>query len=361
MKKHLFIVLLLILIFPFNCLALNITGVSLQGNDSVKEGETYTLRVKTDISGFDRNSYNTDGIYMVALELEIDDSIFTITGVHASGYESEIGKVDGSYYVLSVADDSNTNKCADEFLVCSAYELSISLYAKKTDVDRTKIRLTDFETGVFKVNSIGEYSIDDLKEVGHPVNDTRYITINHSSNNVDNPNSVVSSKVPSIPNSTVKNNNNQNNNSPSNSDNIHNDNKNNIEYFNYLNVKGYPINFKSNIYKYEVVIKKDVNKLDIEYEVKDSNTKVSVIGADDLKSNKDRVKIIAEISGNKKTYFITIKREEGKKDYSSTTNNLNRIVKIVLISIIFITILVISVTIYNKKKLKKYLNEYNEK
>ena len=92
MKKHLFIVLLLILIFPFNCLALNITGVSLQGNDSVKEGETYTLRVKTDISGFDRNSYNTDGIYMVALELEIDDSIFTITGVHASGYESEIGK-----------------------------------------------------------------------------------------------------------------------------------------------------------------------------------------------------------------------------------------------------------------------------
>lgn len=112
-----------------------------------------------------------------------------------------------------------------------------------------------------------------------------------------------------------------------------------------INIKGYNLDFKSDIYKYELDVENDI-KLDIEVELNDNKAKYQILGNNNLKNNSIiTIQVTAE-DGTIKNYKIKVL----KLVETNSSSIFDKINLIPLISfIILVSIILIIKTIYNKK------------
>ncbi len=122
-----------------------------------------------------------------------------------------------------------------------------------------------------------------------------------------------------------------------------------------LSIYGYQMTpqFEENTYEYHVDYDGRFDELDIKYETKEKNTKVTIEGNKDLKNidnNKIKVKLKASKEENNTTYTILLNRIK---------NNENTNIIVYLLIIIVIAIIVVMVILYfvlRKKKKSKIAN-----
>lgn len=112
-----------------------------------------------------------------------------------------------------------------------------------------------------------------------------------------------------------------------------------------INIKGYTLNFKSDIYKYKLDVEDDI-KLDIEVELNDNKAKYQILGNNNLKNNSIiTIQVTAE-DGTIKNYKIKVL----KLVETNSSSIFDKINLIPLISfIILVSIILIIKTTYNKK------------
>lgn len=369
-KKVLFIFSMFLILIPIKVNAASITSATISTVPQEQSvGNSFYVNVKASFSGIDKNSSNTKGIYMVIFELNFDDSLLEITGISTDWYDSAVYKENGKYYVLSTVDsDSTGNKCADGFLACSDYTALVQFHVKKANQATTDIKLVELDAGLFTVNvEAEEYLIDDMEELEYTSTKISTIKLKQSEQEEQSKSTIVENKKPEINNSIVSSNQNTNSNSNTNKDNestagSSSDTSN--AYLKTLTIKNYDIKFKKDKFYYNITVKNDINSLKIKVETEDTNSSYVVNGADDLKKNNDKVKIIVT-SPNKeqKTYTINVKRLEkdstqfSDKEANKIKNKLTRVILIVVSSIMVIVILVLLVSHHNKKALKKLIDK----
>lgn len=112
-----------------------------------------------------------------------------------------------------------------------------------------------------------------------------------------------------------------------------------------ITIKGYTLDFKSDIYKYELEIEDD-NKLDIEVELNDDKAKYQILGNNNLKNNSIITIQVEDEDGTIKNYKIKVLK-------LVETNSSSIFEKINLVSLVGFIVLVSIIlgikTIYNKK------------
>ena len=112
MKKVLFCFLSFLLFLPVASAKASITSTSISEVSETEAGKYINVSFGVNFSGILKDTENSDGIYIVALEIDFDNEILNYMGVSADGYDSEVVTEDGKYYVLStVRVYNNANKC----------------------------------------------------------------------------------------------------------------------------------------------------------------------------------------------------------------------------------------------------------
>ena len=133
MKKLGTIICILVLLIPLKVHAATITNAQMSLRGEQTEGTYFNASFNISFSGIDKNSENSDGIYLVAFELSFDDTVLDITEITSTYWDSIVYKEGSNYYVLSIADETLDNKCVDNFLACSNYSATLEFFVKKTD------------------------------------------------------------------------------------------------------------------------------------------------------------------------------------------------------------------------------------
>jgi len=107
-----------------------------------------------------------------------------------------------------------------------------------------------------------------------------------------------------------------------------------------INIKNYDINFKSDVYEYQLKIDNE-DKLDIEVILNDNKSKYTIKGNNNLKNNSIiEIEVRAE-NGNTKIYKINIKQLI--EDNSMSLNNYVKLIPLILFVVLVIVILIIKV------------------
>ena len=101
MKKVLFCFLSFLLFLPVVSAKASITSTSISEVSETEAGKYINVSFGVNFSGILKDTENSDGIYIVALEIDFDNEILNYMGVSADGYDSEVVTEDGKYYVLS--------------------------------------------------------------------------------------------------------------------------------------------------------------------------------------------------------------------------------------------------------------------
>ena len=166
MKK--FILCLLAICFfvlPINIYAVGVKEAYLSCNGETTVGKDFIYGLRIDFSDIDKNK--NVGIWLIAFELDYDDSIFTITKVSSSGFKSTIYKENGKYYILSQVNESvSPNTCPNNVLYCSNYLLSLTIHTNKTDKTSSDIAIKDLEVAVLDMtDATKEYTLNDAVEL----------------------------------------------------------------------------------------------------------------------------------------------------------------------------------------------------
>lgn len=367
MKKFLYILLLMIIIIPFNTYALSIGSTTISSSKEEEVGNTFFATISIGFNGLDKKSTNSDGIGAIMYQLDFDDSVLSITDVMTDFYDSSIYKDSDGYYILSIVDnDSTGNKCIDGVLACSDYEAKVYFYVKNTDKEETTIKLQDIGVGYYRVDEDGYYEEDDVKEAEITSNKTTTIKIKQTNKEIKSEpkSNIVSSSKPSVESDKVfsviqgenqKTNTNDFVESTTDEEPSLVDSSNN--YLKTLSIKDYFLNFEKNKYNYVIKIPQTVNKLKLSIETEDSNAKYTVVGADDLKKNNDIVKInVTSQDGHKSVYVISVKREKlSNAEANQIMTKLNTGAIIISGCVFILLVLAKIVSVMNRRKLNKLI------
>lgn len=353
---------------PIKCCAqqeIGIENIIVRCPSSVKEGEYFTVEISGTYSGLNQNEFGVQGIFMATSAFDYDEDVLVLTEATADHYESFFAKEDGLSYIVSVADDSLNNKCADKFLDCTPYTAKLKFFVRDTDESETTIDVGGLGFGVFTVNDSGEYNFEDMDIVESEDEKSLKLKIEQSSDEFDTPESVTFDSSPDIDKSTfekaIENNHNivkdgsstDNDKAKSDEDSEEDD-----KFLKNITIKNHKINFKDNKYTYELVLGDEVNKLDVKATPYNSNALIKIVGADNLKLYSDIVKVRVELPNSEKmTYVINIKRESlSSAESKSIIHKLNFVVYCVLGVVAFILIIVFINNRRDKRKLKKLLD-----
>lgn len=356
-KKTIFlIVLFTLLIIPIKIDALTVQKVDVYApsyNNNV--GDEFAITYTASFLGVEKNNTESDGVYLVVYEIEFDDTILGITEINSPGYDSYVYKENGKYYVLSEVNESNKNKCIDNFLACSDYSGILTFKVLKTPTTTTIVKLNNFAAGGFKIDYSGaSYTLENMKESENISQITKTINLAKSSETASNHKNIVTETKPIIDDKTISSSKNTSINQTTDPT------KSTNNQLMSLEIDGYTIDFQKDRYTYKITIPKDINSLYVTATPKETTSTYSITGADDLKNNNNRVKItVKSESGDEVTYTIIAERQKDKK--SNETNNiinkLNKILLIIIGTILVITITVIATILNNKRKLKKLMEE----
>lgn len=366
MKKVLvsvFIIFLSFFVFILNVDAYttSISGASIDGRDSVFTGGTFQESFHVTFSNLKKGSTDTLGIWLVAFELEYDESIFTVESIPNNGstWDTMIYREDGEIYVISeFVDDHYGNSCVDGILYCADYLVNLQFYVKDTTATSSTIKMKQISAGGFPVSGEmnASYLTDDMVEIEYANEASKVISITKLTNTeIKVPENIISNSTPKVEAPVSTNNTNINTE------------KSNNKYLASLSVENYNIDFSKDTKIYSIDISKDINKLNITAIPEDSKSIVEVKGADNLKDNdyKITIKVTAE-NGDKNTYYVYADIPEDVKTTDLKKDELKKKFTLDKKTIIFISIggvlIIIGIIIFairnriNDKKIDKELD-----
>ena len=365
-KKFILFVFLMMFLIPFQVDAAAITSVTMGSVTEQEEGSSFYVPVYVNFSGIDKNSVDTYGIYTIAMDLDFDDDSLIVTDIVSDFYESVIYQENGQYIILSAIDeDAIGNKCADQFLACSNYEMKVQFYVKKDAKDISNISIHTVVAGVLKVNSTLEYHEEDIEMLEYSNVATRAVSIKKTQNSIsEEPNKsvVLEGEAPTIKHDTIeKAVEEKKQHTPANSNNTVNTSKSSNANLASLSIKDYSIDFKKETLHYDIIIDNDVTSLDIQAQPEDGKATYQVIGAGDLK---DEVKIVVKAeSGHEITYTIGIKRkqmvvpENEKEEEKGIFDKVNHVALYVAGGVAVVIVLCFLISHHNGRKLDKMLKD----
>ena len=361
MKKVGIIVCMLVLLIPLKVQAAAITSAQMSLAGEQTEGTYFNANFNISFSGLNKNSENSDGIYLVAFELSFDDTVLDITGITSTYWDSIVYKEGSNYYVLSIADETLDNKCIDNFLACSNYSANLEFFVKETDKTETNITLTQVGAGAFKVDTESlEYWMENMQEIEYSPNQTQKVKINKSQTPVagNSKTSIIETQKPAINNTTIQ-------------EKVESANKNtpadipeepqpvehsSNNYLKDLSIKNYKIKFTKEKQNYTITIPKKIKSLEVTATPEDEKATYEITDTDNLKKN-DTIKIIVTAENKeKRTYVINVKKETGKEDNTTgIVNKLNQVALIIGGAVIVIIILAMIISYYQKRQLTKWI------
>lgn len=336
----------------------SISASSISGPDSVTIGQNFSQSVSVNFSDLKKDSLDTLGIWLVAYEVEYDESVFVMEEISSerNAFESMAYREDDKVYVISeLNNDSFKTSCIDGLLYCADYITSIRFYVKDTDKTSSTIKIKQISAGAFPVSGDlnPTYLINDMIELEYDSEVVKVININKSANtNIEEPKSIITNSHPKIetPKKTIS-----SSNTPKP--------KSNNKYLKTLSIENHGINFSKENKNYNIYIKDDINTLDIIAIPEDENATIEITGADNLvESNyKVSVKVKAQ-NGEEEIYYINAIKEDvsgEKKDTKKTSKPSKKIIIIVFISCILLIIGILAFIIKNhiaNKKIDEFLD-----
>ena len=362
MKKVGIILCMLVLLIPVKVHAATITGAQMSLAGEQTEGTYFNANFNISFSGLNKNSENSDGIYLVAFELSFDDTVLDITGITSTYWDSVVYKEGSNYYVLSIADETLDNKCVDNFLACSNYSANLEFFVKQTDKTETNITLTQVGAGAFKVDTRSlEYWMENMQEIEYSPYQEQTIKINKSQTPVieNSKTSIIETQKPEVNNNTIKEKvETTNKNTPT----VSQEETPKIElssnnYLKELNIKNYKIDFTKEKQNYTITIPKKIKSLDVTATPEDEKATYEITSIDNPHEN-DTIKIIVTAENKeKRTYVVNIKREENKSENNTTSivNKLNKVAFMIGGVVTVVIILAIIISYYQKRKLTKWI------
>ena len=368
MKKKILLVLAFILLMSIMSVkAASITRLYVSGANNATVGSYLNVSFYVDYSGVQKNTTNSMGVGAVVYELTFDDSVFSVTKTSSNGFDTEIVKEDGRYYVTSIINDSDaSNKCADGVLYCNNYVATITFYVKDTDKQSSNISISNGNVILYEVGLENEKEtiINSYSESTHVVNITKTDV-----QTIEEPKSIVSSgskqsainqaekKISKVQEKTVT--------TKATTTVI--DKSNN--YLSSLRVKNHRINFNKDTLEYKIYVKDDEKKLDIEAKAESDKAIVKITGADDLKKNNDVVLIeVTSQDGKVRTYKVNIghygkakkdEEDDNKKKISLSKNQI-RIIIISASAVVVLAGIVLIIKVRNNKKLDKMFDNFDK-
>lgn len=308
-KKFLALIALSVVI-PIEVFAVQITNVKIEGKDDGKYGDFVDVTFNVDFSGLDAQSASGKGIYTVVLDFELSNGV-RLSNKIESDWDTVFGKVKDTnslYRIVSIVGEETPNLCADGFLFCgNNYKVTISLSVAMRDILYADIVLKEVAVGAIPVD-LEEFDKDDVETVSYiPSNlshrikfeDVHILTqeeidsINKQLKEAEEKLKELEAKDIKVevseeaikpsknktPTTSIK---------PPNS--VKEDaTKTQIKS---LEIEGYDFKFYENKDNYALFIEDDVNSVDLKVELKDSSSTYEIIGADDLKKNDYKIKVV---------------------------------------------------------------------
>lgn len=360
-----YISIFIIFIIPLNVSAVSIKDVSIIGTNSQKIGNEVTIKFKIDIDDLPAGFDKTKGIWLITYNLDFDSNILLPSKIQSPYFDSNIYSLDNKYYVISevIDNDYELVMCANGYLYCSDYELSLTFYIKDTDKNITTISLSDVSIGLLDmIDYEKEYTLDDIIELNNPVKKTHSINIVKAPITSNNRQQMV---VPRVTNKSNVTKNTKTSQTTTKTSNKTSNTKSTNNYLKSLEITDHEIDFNKYRNEYEVNISNKVNSLDIKLSLEDKKAKYKIIGADDLKSNNYKVNIeVTSEDGKKNIYTIKAKVKEIEEVFIEEEKTKEKVDKrfiiyggIVLGSIIIIVIIIFIVNKIKDKKINKLLDE----
>lgn len=311
--------LILAMMIPLNVEAVSIKGTSIEGATSAEVNKKVPIKFKVEFDGLDKNSKDGSGILLVMFNFKVDSKTLAVYADTSSEWENIISKDENDVYtVISAIKENMPNTCADDFLYCGNYEITLNfaMLEDGTSVgqidmlevgaglypvgleepDEDKIEAIVYESNSFhKITAIREspqtYTYEPPKiKVEDTPDITKVIKDNSPEEKKPSTNKPVIDTLPTGPSSSL--------------------------FLKELKVEGYDLNFYRDKENYSLLIDKDVNSLKIDASLEDESSTYEIKGADDLKANDYKVKIeVTSTNGDKKTYTIDADIKEDRNEW----------------------------------------------
>lgn len=360
-----YISIFIIFIIPLNVSAVSIKDVSIIGTDSQKIGNEVTIKFKINFNDLPPGFDNTKGIWLITYNLDFDSNILLPSKMQSPYFDSNIYSMDNKYYVISEVIDNDHEQvmCANGYLYCGNYELSLTFYIKDTDKNNTTISISDVSIGLLDmIDYEKEYTLDDIIELNDPSTKTHSINIVKAPITSNNRQQMIVPRVTNKSNATKSTKTSQTTTKTSNKTTKT---KSTNNYLKSLEITDHEIDFNKYRNEYEVNISNKINSLDIKLSLEDKKAKYKIIGADDLKSNNYKVNIeVTSEDGKKNIYTIKAKVKEIEEVFIEEEKPKEKVDKrfiiyggIVLGIIIIIVIIIFIVNKIKDKKINKLLDE----
>lgn len=308
MKKIIFVILSLFFMpIVINATTPEIQSTWISGIDEYTTGQTASLEFGVRFNGLYKSDSSGLGVVSVGYELIFDDTVFIVSDVESSEWDSVVYKEDGKYFVIStISENSNLyNRCADGISYCEDYHAFVKFYIKDTDKTTSDIKMGEIAVALSPmIDPDKEYTEDDL--VLLEGQSTKSITINIKKAEIkeEQPSSIVSNKKPVTNTQDILDKAKEQITIP----------KSNNNYIKTLKIKNYEIDFRKAKKNYDLLIEKGVNKLDLNLELENDKATYKVLGNDNLKENDYKVLIeVTAENGDKTTYTINTKIKEDKE------------------------------------------------
>ncbi len=312
MKKRIILVLLMFLI-PISIKAVSVKETIIESNDEVIVNEKFESKVKINFSELDKKSKDGSGIALVFYELNFDDKVIMIDDVKSDDWNTRIYRdKDNKYYALSELSKSvGDNKCVNDNLYCSNYEVTYSLYVKTKDVKETEVKIGDVIVGVLPItNSKKELTIEDVVLINVSGKSNKVLKIKNSDKKEIEPNEdiiVLKDKVEITKEMVLESKNNTY--SLSEKDN----------YLDNIEIDGYELNFKKYTNDYSLVVKENIKTLAIKVTLSNKDASYEIIGNDNLEDG-SIIKIEVKAKNDDiNTYNIKITKEKEEKEINKDT------------------------------------------
>ena len=320
MKNKIYmLIILVIVLFPIKAYAAKIKTVEIGEVNDIKTGDIVNIPVYIDFFGVNATDPDSFGIGGIIFDIDYDNDVFYFVKAKASGFNTSYDKEDNIIESIIDGGDILENTCTDNVLYCGKYEVILTFYVNDTDKTSSIIKVNDVVAmGYQLVDGVAEsYDEEDIQMIeaspdkgrtfnilkGEVIKEVPKVeTTNNTASNEKTLANIVTKKKEEINNDDTKDGLSSNN------------------YLKELNVKGYILDFYKRTFDYELEIEEGVNKLKIEAISDSDKATVTIVGADDLKENNNKVlvKVKAE-DGNVRTYTINITRMVVKEQKKLTS------------------------------------------
>ncbi len=359
-KRFYFSLLLLIILIPCNIKGIKIDNIEITGDSIKKVGEEVKLTFKINFTDMITDNNHTEGIWFIGFRLDYDEDVLVASNITSPHFNSIISNEDNEHYVVSevIEDSNNNNYCNYGTLYCNNYTVTIIFYIKNNNVNNTMIGMDEVEVILLDmVDDNKEYTLEDATYIDSSISKKHNISIQTNTDSIDTqPKDITGSNIKKDTKKTINN------------DNID---KSNNSLLKTLSVTNYNIDFNKTVNDYTIYVDNGINTLDVIAETDDSNAIYTIIGADDLKANDNKVLIeVTAHDGTKNIYTINVKskeensiylkrknRERKKPATSKKINSKTLIwIGISIIGMILITIIIYFIIKKKDKKIDQFLD-----